>query len=390
MRIFLSCFQSDEQYDIPPYAHWERYFKKGIEEAGYECVEATGVDWAAGFAATDDEARAVWRERAWSQTIAQIERFQKQGKPVDLFLGYLYPEQVEPAAISKLQSMGVPCVNFFCDNVREFRRIPETYHCFDLHWVPEFKALKMYEEAGLEYVHAPMPCWISPELRTCEHPDTYGVTFIGSRDALREDLFAEALQLGAPIELRGTGWNEEKEAREGPPSWREKSPLQTIQNQIHFAKDQGLMAWVRRIWSRLRPERTEYDFEKAVRKRPNDREYIKIVQESTITLGVNRYPSYRYPLSDLDTYSRMRDLEAPMMGACYLTEWTEGLGQRYELGEEIETYRTAEELVEKIRALKANPEKRKRLRCNGQKRALTDHTVGASIKSISEHFGIRQ
>ena len=81
-----------------------------------------------------------------------------------------------------------------------------------------------------------------------------------------------------------------------------------------------------------------------MKKKPNDLEYVEITQQSMITLGVNRYPSFRYPLNKPDTYSRLRDLEAPMLGACYLTEWTEGLDDLYELGTEIETYKTAEEM----------------------------------------------
>jgi spore maturation protein CgeB len=106
-------------------------------------------------------------------------------------------------------------------------------------------------------------------------------------------------------------------------------------------------------------------------------------------LGVNRYDSYAYPFSKPDTYSRLRDIEAPMMGACYLTEWAEGLDQLYDLGEEIETYRTAEEMVEKIRELTANPEKRKRMRCYGQKRALSEHTVAKSLDKISAALNLK-
>ncbi len=34
-----------------------------------------------------------------------------------------------------------------------------------------------------------------------------------------------------------------------------------------------------------------------------------------------------------------------MMGACYLTKRTEGLDQFYDVGSEIETYRTAAEML---------------------------------------------
>jgi len=101
-----------------------------------------------------------------------------------------------------------------------------------------------------------------------------------------------------------------------------------------------------------------------------------------ITLGINRYPSYHYPFTRPNTYSRMRDIEAPMMGACYLTEWTEGLDNLYELGEEIETYRTSEELVEKIQYLTSSPTLRNSLRLKGQKRALSEHNITKSIEKI--------
>ena len=70
-------------------------------------------------------------------------------RPIHLFVGYFYPEQVEVSAIRELQRMGIPCVNFFCDNVREFVKPPAEYAPFALHWVPEFEALPMYREARI-------------------------------------------------------------------------------------------------------------------------------------------------------------------------------------------------------------------------------------------------
>ena len=114
-------------------------------------------------------------------------------RPIHLFVGYFYPEQVEEAAIRELQRMGIPCVNFFCDNVREFLKPPAEYSAFALHWVPEFEALPMYRAAGLPHVHAAMPCWISDELRNASRIETEPATFIGSPDVLRRNLLGQAL-----------------------------------------------------------------------------------------------------------------------------------------------------------------------------------------------------
>ena len=77
-----------------------------------------------------------------------------------------------------------------------------------------------------------------------------------------------------------------------------------------------------------------------------------------------------------------------MLGACYLTEWTEGVAQMYELGQEIETYRTAEEMAAKLAGLRRDPQRRRTMRERAQRRALNDHTLGRSTARIAARLGI--
>ena len=370
--------QSLRPHDIPQYQYWETYLKKGIEETGGEWLEAPSVDWAEGLTHHNESSLAEWRCRSWERTLKQVRQAQQSGQ-IDLFLSYLYPQQVEASAIKEIQRLGIRCVNFFCDNVREFRAIPREFYCFDLHWVPEFGALEMYRRAGLNYVHALMPVWIDPGFRTSEHPERFGVTFIGSRDALREQLLADALKLGAQIDVRGAGWNGlESVSKNG----KTQKLSKRFANQLQLIRKQGIMAPLWKMDYRGQPKISDRVFLASVRPSPNDAEYATITQQSIVTLGINRYPSFRHSFSKPDTYSRLRDLEAPMMGACYLTEWTEELEQLYEIGEEIETYRTAEEMVEKIAELESSNQKRQLLRRRGQERALQDHTIGQTLKKI--------
>lgn len=380
MRIFLSCLQSPCKHTIPAYQFWENYFKRGLEESGHEWIEAQEVDWAEGLIYCDEKDLSYWRDRTWNLTLDFIKR-QHRMKPIDLFLSYLFPKQVEPSVIKDIQSLGIPCVNFFCDNVREFTRIPKSFYCFNLHWVPEFKALKMYQQEGLKYVYAPMPVWIPLDQRHSDHPEHYGLSFIGSRDIQREVLLAQAIQSHIPIEIRGAGWidNSSKSLININKS---RSLWQTSVNQWNFINSQGILAWLRKIQSKSLPRVNDSIFANYVRQQPSHQEYNTIIQQSAITLGINRYPSYRYPFTRPNTYSRMRDIEAPMMGACYLTEWTEGLDDLYELGEEIETYRSSEELVEKIQHLISSSALRNSLRFKGQKRALSEHSITKSIDKI--------
>lgn len=387
MRIFICCQQSLKNHLIPAYQFWEIYFKKGIEEANHQWIEAQGVDWAEGLVYRESKELELWRNKTWKSTIDQIKKQHKAGG-IDLFLSYLYPQQISISAIKEIQDLGIACVNFFCDNVREFTKVPKEFYYFDLNWVPEYKALEMYKKAQLNYIHAPMPVWIDPRHRNCQYQEQYGATFIGSKDTQRAALLSELLKLGVSLEIRGTGWD--KKPARGKHNPKKKSKLKTIINQIDFFEHQGVCAWLRKTKSKWSKPIDDSIFTSYIYPKPNFEEYIKIIQQSKITLGINRYPSFRHSFTNPDTYSRMRDIEAPMMGACYLTEWTEGLGQMYELGKEIETYRTPEELKEKIFQLEAEPKKRKTMRFEGQKRALEQHTFTKSLTKIITVLGIKQ
>jgi len=384
MRILLSCLQSLNRHSLPAYGHWRNYFVDGLLEAGHEVVEVANVDWAEGLTYPPGRALDAWRTRTW-EVVETFVRQEIAHRPIHLFVGYFYPEQVEGAAIRELQRMGIPCVNFFCDNVREFVKPPAAYAPFALHWVPEFEALPMYREAALPYVHAPMPCWISAELRNSSRRETEPATFIGSADVLRRNLLGRALRGGADFVIRGTGWlaNADTASR----SKQVRTVVTVINNQIDLVKKHGLGGLLTKVESRVRPLRPPSIEESRIGAPLSDAEYFRITREAMVTIGVNRVPSANRPPQRPLVYSRLRDIEAPMLGACYLTEWTEGLEHMYELGKEIEIYRTAEELTDKLSELRLDPVRRSAMRERAQRRALSDHSVARSIARIRAHFG---
>jgi hypothetical protein len=388
MRILLSCLQSLKRHRIPAHDFWRVYFTKGCEESGIEFVEIPGVDWAEGLTYPPSEELAAWLARTWERVLGFVRREQAV-RPFDFFLGYLYPSQVEPAAIREIQRLDIPCVNFFCDNVREFRKVPAAYNVFDLHWVPEWQALEMYRKAGLKYVHAAMPCWVPHEMRTPPSRESEPPTFIGSADVLRRDLLGRAQAAGGDFVVRGPGWD----SHEDPlhiVSVPARSFLQLVRNQVIHAYRHGPTALFLKMANRLRPLRFPEVPADNIYPPVFGTEYLRVTREAEITIGVNRVPTPRHSLRLPVSYSRLRDIEAPMLGACYLTEWAEDLEHLYDLGTEIETYRTAEELVEKTRQLKADPKRRFMIRQSGQRRALAQHTIGQSINQITEMLGFKR
>jgi len=358
---------------------------EGLREAGMDVLEIPDVDWAEALTyTTESQDLAEWRSRTWEAALAFAKKEQEQGG-VDLFLSYLYPDQVEVGAVRELQRAGIPCVNFFCDNVREFRKVPAAYTPFDLHWVPEFEALPMYRCAHLPHIHAPMPCWVPERYRSVPGCENGLAVFIGSADLLRRNLLGEAMELGAEVIVYGRGWSGSGNDNFAVGSERSGGVLR---NQfLHFR---------RHGWAGLASKLCDKAWPPVKRKMPTSwmettisaEDYVRLTRESPVVLGVSRVPSPLRPLRYPMKYSRLRDIEAPMLGACYLTEHTEGVAALYEVGKEIETYESASELTYKLKDLLGRPKKRVNLRSAGQIKALREHSVAASLVKIVKRLGI--
>lgn len=377
MKIFLSFLQSAKKHAIPAYDFWLFYIKNGISEAGHQYTECPDVDWALGLVPQSKASHAAWKEQAWTKTIAWLKKH-----PADLFLSYLYPEQIDTAAVRRIREMGIPCVNFFCDNVRQFTKAPAEFGVFDLNWVPEYKAVDFYKKAGYAYINLPMPIWVDPELRSLPTESNQQITFIGSKDLQRKLLFENILQLnpGIPLAIYGNGWD-------GNTAQQTVAPVtytfyNKLLHQYNFVMNNGIVPYLRKLKQRHISTAASQVLKSKLHGTIDFKTYNKLTAESMITLGINRYPSFNYPLDKPNTYSRLRDIEAPMLGACYLTEWTSGIEQLYEIGREIEVYRNAEDFMEKIKELQADKHKRTALRKNGQKKAANEHTIPRSLGKI--------
>jgi Glycosyl transferases group 1 len=379
LKIFLSFLQSEKKHPIPAYDFWGHYIKNGIREARYEWAECPGADWALGRVPQSKRDHAKWKQDTWGKTVEWLKK-----NPVDLFLSYLYPEQVDVTAIKEIQRMGIPCVNFFCDHIRTFKKAPAEFGAFNLNWVPEYKAIEWYTTAGYHYINLPMPMWVESKYRVLKEEKNQQITFVGSKDIQRILLFEKVVEQepGLPLVIYGNGWKEnDTQAKQ---SFEQDYTLdKKIKFNLDFIDQQGIVPYLRKLKHRKINTDISNELSSKTHLPPSFEEYNKLTAESMITLGVNRYPSFRFPLLKPDTYSRLRDIEAPMLGACYLTEWTDGIEELYDIENEIAVYKNSNELIGKSKELQADPNKRKSLKINGQKRAQNDHNIVVSLNKIA-------
>lgn len=388
MRIFLGVQQSPVRHPVPAYGFWEHYLVSALREAGHETLATPDIDWARGLLPLAPPERAAWLDHTWSRTLDYL-RAEHARSPVDLALFYLFPDQADASALAALRALGVPTVNFFCDNVREFRAVPESFRGFDLHWVPEHAALRLYDRAGLPRIHAPMPMWVPASLRTPPARETNDITFVGSHDLLREDLLGQAVRRGLPLRLHGAGWTNSTTTPPPAAPAAKRRTLDTFTNQIAFLRRHGPGGFLNRATYQFRPHHNPGWIARHWRPLADD-DYASVTRESRVVLGINRYPGFHHTFTKPGRYSRLRDIEAPMLGACYLTENAPGLDQLYDLENEILAYRNIDELLHQTDRLTRDAGLRSRLRQAGQRRALAEHSIPRTIDRICRHLGLHR
>jgi hypothetical protein len=225
-----------------------------------------------------------------------------------------------------------------------------------------------------------MPMWVEPKYRTVKKETNNGVTFIGSKDIQRLLFFEKIIQqcLVIPLSIYGNGWTDNILQEALPKANKSKKLI----HQYDFIIKNGILPYSRKLQQRNISITASAGLKNKIQGAISFDEYNRLTAESMITVGVNRYPSFHFPLERPDTYSKLRDIEAPMLGACYLTEQTDGIEYLYDIGNEIELYKSTEDFIEKFKELQADASKRKKMKINGQKRALQDHSIDQSLNKI--------
>lgn len=105
----------------------------------------------------------------------------------------------------------------------------------------------------------------------------------------------------------------------------------------------------------------------------------RLFAQSKIVLGVGTIGHCE------DFYAlKMRDFDGPMSGSCYVTHDNPDLRLVYKVGEEIVTYRSVDDCVDKVRWYLSHEDQRERVAQAGRARALADHTWEKRFNSLFE------
>lgn len=305
-------------------------------------------------------------------------------KKVDLFVSATDMLITYPDTIEKIKNLGIPTLNVTHDD------IPESYFnemckdlalAFDFNWTFQLDAIKSYKKIGANVIHYPVganPHLFKPS--NCELE--FDVMFLGKNKGYRRRILKTIVDEGFDAHAWGDGWRDIRTII-GLNLNEVRASNEKIRKTFNLFCSE--LIWHTKHFGRLQKIFGSYlSFD----------EMIKMYCRSRITLN---FPGYFEVSGNLDINIDLdkapkglkgRDAEAPMSGAFYLTEYSDDIAQMYEIGKEIEVYRTIPELVEKIKYYLANPSEAESIRKAGRERALRDYTWAKGFENVFNEMGV--
>ncbi len=226
--------------------------------------------------------------------------------------------------------------------------------------------------------------------------------FIGQRYADRDRWLADLHNANVPFDVYGSGWNNAAEIAEdfsapdkvylGRKQYRPASLASYARAVRENIEQEGLFGGLSRTAKQWQYRRETQRLMPAIIAHAKGRaeDISTTFAAYEVCLNFSNVWSDGRPGSKLIPHVRLRDFEGPMSRTCYLTGHTDEIGTFYEVGKEIETYRTANELIEKTRFYLDHPESAERLRSAGYARAKRDHTWQKRFQELFDRIGLRK
>ena len=175
-----------------------------------------------------------------------------------------------------------------------------------------------------------LPCVAATDMyKSLDVEKIYDVTFIGSHDAERENLFKELVEFD--LHIWGPRWD--------------------------LVKDERLVGKVKEGDSRQKA-------------------YVKLLNQSKITVNLHHKQSIES--------TNFRTFEALACGIFVLVDYNPELEKLFEIGKEIVVYRGVDELKKLIRYYLDHPEEREKIAKAGQERVVKDYSVKVAFKNMIE------
>ena len=366
MRIFFA---------VPRSAWVDLNLRRSLEDMGHQLVRFDFPGW-------PDDADADWQAHGKPRTNQKLVNAFRAAGRLDLFFGYFYSSVVYPETIRQIKQSGVPIVNFSCNNVHQFELVREIAPEFDLCVVPEQAAQADFERVGARPVRIQLAA--NPRVyRPMPVPRSYEVTFVGQRYADRAELLGHLHANGVAVRAWGAGW----QARKRLDVAQLKAGLALLEDE----RWDGIRRLLRsRLGAAVATTHSSDTVDTSAFGGPRllQRDLVTMFSRSRLSLGFATAGDSHRSAQRL-THLRLREFEAPMSGALYLTEQQQELAEYFTPGQEVLTYTDRDDLLDKARYYLAHHEQAERVRRAAFERARRQHTWQHRFAELFARLGIR-
>ncbi len=407
MRIFTAVRHSNN----PKFFYgslWSDNFYPALKQLGHQIIESQ-VDLlpasyfmqiAQNFTPEEKELRSQI-----TQKIIDEVREAHQKTPIDLFLSYFYNSHFDPAGFEEIHQLGIPTVNFYCNSIYQFELVSAIAQSVNFSWHAEKEARSQYLEVGAN------PVWV----QMGADPEVYypvvnvsrqqKACFVGQRYADREQHLAKLITENVPVNIYGNGWGADT-----TPTSESSEPENSVPETHYLGRKiqqpGSLFSYSQVISENIQRQGLISGIQRTIRQfnyRRQNRQLLPILASAAqgyaesisktfsaheVVLSFSNVWSDGRPGSKLIPHVRLRDFEAPLCRSCYLTGYTEEIAEFYELGKEIDTYESPEELVDKVKFYLAHPQEAEKLREAAYQRAKRDHTWVNRFQELFEKIGL--
>src|SRR6266404_1239027 len=365
MRIFCTVRQSND----PQFYYgglWSGNFYPALRQLGHEIVElrvdllpvSRFMHVPRDFTPEELAARADVTEKIIDEV-----RTAHQQRPIDLFLSYFYNAHFDPAGFDELRRLGILSVNFYCNSIYQFSLVADIAAKVDYSWHPEKNARELYLKIGANpvwvqmgadpEVYRPIP-EIRREARAC---------FVGQRYADRDRWIAALIRADVPVKIYGPGWvGDDKKIDNhfqsstqylGRTQYKPGTTASYLENVRRLISEKRVVAGIARLAKQIRYRQTTrhlFPLFAPYAKGPISFEKIsEVFAAHEVCLNFSNVWSDGRPGSALIPHVRLRDFEGPMCRTCYLTGHSDEIEEFYEVGKDIDTYRSVGDLIDKTR-----------------------------------------
>jgi hypothetical protein len=363
-------------FAVPRSAWVDLNLRRSLEDMGHELVRFDFPGW-------PDDADPAWQRHGKPATndrlLARFRSALRDG-PIDLFFGYLYSSVVYPATIQEIQRSGVPTVNFSCNNVHQFDLVRDIAPHFDACIVPERAAVSSFASVGARPLRIQLAA--NPRVyRPLPEPRRFDVSFVGQRYADRADFLLYLSRHGVQVHAWGAGWQPAKRLDVA----HVKAALALIEDERLDGVRRLLRA---RLARRAGPSNGVPEVGEALPfagPRLLHADLVKTFSRARISLGfavAGNSDSKRL------THLRLRDFEAPMSGALYMTERQDELAEYFDIGTDVLAYSNKDDLLEQTRYYLRHQEEAERVRRNALRRARAQHTWQHRFNELFAALGL--